>query len=159
MADQIRVNGNLHSWGSITVKAGGSRYYGFDLVSYADKRERVKGYGTGRAHVPRGRSSGKYTVEPVKLRGPKSTMAALRADLAAQSPDKKSYGSVEFEIVVQYVEPGSSELPICDELSRCVYVGTSTSHEESADPLKEEIECDCMLIRRNGLSLFEGSGL
>jgi hypothetical protein len=156
MADQIRVNGNLMSWGSITVKVGGARFYGFDLVSYGDKRERAYSYGQGRHHAPRGRSAGKYTPEPVKLRGPKTTMAALRKELADQSSDKKSYGNTECEIVVQFVEPGSSELPICDELQRCVYVGTSASHEESPDPLKEEVELSTMLVLRNGLSLFDG---
>src|SRR6185436_16366674 len=47
MTDSIRVNGNSHSWGSIVVKIAGVKYYGFDEISYGDKRERVKGYGLG----------------------------------------------------------------------------------------------------------------
>jgi hypothetical protein len=89
------------------------------------------------------------------LRGPKGTINALRAQLASLSPDKKSYGNTVIEIVVQYVT--DDEEPLTVELERCVYTGTSSSDEESPDPLKEEIELDCMLIRRNGLTLFDSS--
>jgi hypothetical protein len=156
MADTIRVNGNQLSWGSIIVKIDGERIYGFTSISYADKRERVKAYGMGRHHAPRGRSRGKYTVEPVKLGGWKGSVQALRQALADRATDQTSYGDVEFEIVVQYVEPGD-EFPIQADIERCVWVGNSSSEEEGADPLKEEIEIDAMLIRRNGLTLFDAS--
>jgi hypothetical protein len=155
MADQIRVNGNMHSWGSIIVKIDGDRFYGFNSISYGDKRERVKGYGMGRHQAPRGRSRGKYTTDPVKLGGPKSTIQALRAQLAARASDGKSYGDVEFEIVTQYVESG--ETPMTVEIERCVITANITNDEEGPDPLKDEVEIDCMLIRRNGLTLFDGS--
>lgn len=155
MSDQLRVNGSIASWGHIVLKIEGERYYGFDQISYADKRERVKGYGMGRHHAPRSRSAGKYSTDGVKLRGPKRTIQAVREHLASLSPDHASYGNVEFEIVVQYVT--NDEPAQTDELERCVYVGSSTNHEESPDPLKEEIEIDTMLIRRNGLTLFDGS--
>jgi hypothetical protein len=158
MADQLRVNGNLTSWGHIIIRAGVEEFSGFDSITYADKRERVKAYGTGRHHAPRGRSAGKYTTDPVKLRGPKTTVEALRAYLASQSSNGKSYGDVEFQIVVQYaVGTGSSEVPMYVELERCVIVSDSSSHEESADHLKDEIEIDTMLIRRNGRTLFDSS--
>lgn len=155
MADAIRINGSQHSWGSIVLKLDGDRYYGFTAISYADKRERVKAYGMGRHHAPRGRSRGKYTTEPVKLTGWKSSIQALRAALAARAADGVSYGDVEFEIAVQYVEEG--EQPMNVAIERCVIVGNSSSDEESADPLKEEIEIDCMLIRRNALVLFDAA--
>lgn len=158
MADQIRVNGNLMSWGQITLRCGIEEFSGFNSITYADKRERVKAYGMGRHHAPRGRSAGKYSTDPVKLRGPKSSIEALRAGLAAQAPDGTSYGNVEFNIIVQYsAEPTSTEPPMSVELERCVFSSDSSSHEESADPLNDEIECDCMLIRRNGRTLFDAS--
>ncbi len=153
MSDPIRVNGNDYSWGSIILKIQGELYSGFTGISYADKRERTKGYGMGRHHAPRSRSAGKYTTENVKLTGPISSMNALRAGLAARSSNKRSYGNVVFEIAVQYVE--SDNVPVHVDIERCTYVGTSTSHEESAEILKEEVEIDCMLIRRNGLELFD----
>jgi hypothetical protein len=155
MADQIRVNGNILSWGSIKIKIAGEPYYGFNSLSYADKRERVKVYGMGKHQAPRGRSRGKYSTDPVKLGGPKASVQQLREALAAKSTDGVSYGDVEFEIIGSYYE--SNELPILVQIERCVIVGNSASEEEGADPLKEELEIDCMKIYRNGLTLFDSS--
>lgn len=153
MADQITVNGNQISWGSIVLKLRSQRFYGFTGISFADKRERVKGYGQGRHHAPRGRSAGKYSVENVKLTGWKASVQQLRQELAVGSLVPGGYGDTEFEIDVQYIEP--DEIPIQVVIERCVWAGNSTSDEESPDPLKEEIELDTMLIRRNGLVLFD----
>ena len=158
MADQLRVNGNLVSWGHITVRCGAEEWSGFDSITYADKRERVKAYGMGRHHAPRGRSAGKYSTDPVKLRGPKSTVEAMRKYLAQQSSNGKSYGDTEFLIIVQYsVGTGSTEPPMQVELERCVIISDSSSHEESAEHLRDEIEIDTMLIRRNGRTLFDST--
>lgn len=153
MGDSVRVNGNIMSWGSIRVKIATDTFYGFTSISYADKRERAKVYGMGRHHAPRGRTRGKYSTEPVKLKGPKDTIDALRAKLASLSPSGTTYGDTEFEIVVQYVEADIA--PITVEINSCVYSGTSSSEEEGPDALQEEIEIDCMTIRRNGLALFD----
>lgn len=153
--DQIRVNGNVHSWGSIIVKVGGFRFTGFTSINYGDKRERVKLWGMGRHHAPRGRSSGKYTPDPVQLGGPKSSFNALREALALLSPDQASYGNVEFEIAVQFIE--FDELPMNVGIEGCVWSGDSSKHEESPDPLKDEAEFDCMRIRRNGKTLFDST--
>jgi hypothetical protein len=159
MSDQIRVNGNAYSWGSIAVKIGGEPFYGFTAVSYGDKRERSKGYGMGRHQAPRLRSRGRYTTDPVKLAGPKGTVQELRAMLASSSADGVSYGDVEFLVVIQYVEATVSggETPITVELERCVISADVSSDEEGPDFLKDEIELDCMLVRRNGLTLFDSS--
>lgn len=155
MSDQIRVNGNQLSWGSIVLKLDQELFTGFTGISFADKRERVKAYGQGRHHAPRGRSRGKYTIEPVKLTGWKSSVQIFRTQLAARSLDGKSYGDVEFQVIVQYVE--ADETPLTVAIERCVWAGNSSSDEENPDPLKEEIELDAMLIRRNGLVLFDAS--
>jgi hypothetical protein len=156
MSDPVRINGNIYGWGSIKVKVDGDLYHGFDKVDFGDKRGRVKQWGTGRHQAPRGRTSGKYEPDPTKLRGPKSTMQALRAKLAAKSSDGTSYGNSEFLIVVQWVEPGE-ETPINVEIQRCVIVGDASSNEENGDPSKDEVEIDCMYIIRNGLTLFDAS--
>lgn len=154
MSDEIRVNNNLLSWGSIVLKVASDRYTGFTGITYADKRERVKGYGLTKHHAPYGRSRGKYTIEPVKLVGWKKSVAALRSGLALLSSDGVSYGDVEVQIDLQYVE---DDVPLQVEIGRCVWVSNSSSDEESADPLKEEIEFDAMWIKRNGLVLFDAS--
>ena len=97
MSDPIRVNENQHSWGSIILKLDYEPFTGFTAIAFADKRERVKAYGMGRHHAPRGRSRGKYTIEPVKLTGWKGSVAIFREQLAARSVDGSSYGDVEFQ--------------------------------------------------------------
>lgn len=154
MSDEIRVNGNLHSWGSIVARVNDERFYGFTAINYGDSRERVKGHGMGRHQAPRGRSRGKYDTEEVTLTGFKGSMAQLRQALA-DAEGTTTFGDIEFQIVVQYIE--DDDTPITDELDRCVYTGTTASNEEGPDPLKEEIKIDCMLIRWNGLTLFDNS--
>jgi len=155
MSDAIRVNNNQHSWGSITFKLNGERYTGFTAISFGDKRTRVKAYGMGRHHAPRGRSKGKYETDPVKVTGWKSSVHALRVALAKVSLDGKSYGDVEFQGLVQYIERDDTEITV--ELDRLVWMSNTTSDEESPDPLKEDFELDVMLIRRNDLVLFDAS--
>jgi len=155
MADQRRINGNVVGWASITLRIDDEIFTGFTSLSYADKRERTKLYGMGKHYAPRARTRGKYTVEPVKLKGPKSTIQAVRDKLASKSSDGNSYGDYEFHINAQYVEDFEPEMYV--DIERCVYVGTSSSEEENPDPLQEEIEIDAMAIRRNGQTLFDGS--
>lgn len=153
MSDAIKVNNNQFSWGSIIAKFGGSRFTGFTGVSFSDKRERVKAYGMGRHHAPRGRSRGKYTIEPVKVTGWKASVQKLREELALRATNGRSYGDVSFQLIVQYIDTGENDINV--EIDGCVWMSNTTSDEESPDPLKEEFELDAMLIRRNGLVLFD----
>lgn len=153
--DGIRVNGNAYSWGSMYLRIGGEEFTGFTEITYGDKRTRVKGYGMGRHQAPRLRSRGKYETDPVKLKGPKGSIQALRAFLAQFSLNGISYGDVEFGIFVQFIE--SDEVPINVELRRCIWQSNNESAQESPDPLMDEIEVDTMAILRNGLTLFDSS--
>jgi hypothetical protein len=155
MSDQVRINGAMHSWSSTKLKIGAERYTGITSVSYGDKVERVKGYGMGRSHAPRGRSAGKYTAEPVKLRGSKSTIEAIRNQFALLAPDGKSMGLAEQDINLQFVEAG--DLPMNVRLRGCKIAEDMSSHEENPDPLQDEITFDCMYIMRNGKTLFDST--
>lgn len=154
MSDEIRVNGNTHSWGSITIKAGEQQFTGFTEISYADSRERGKGYGMGKHQAPTRRSRGKYAVENTKLKGFKATIQQLREDLAALG-DGTNYGDVEFLVVIQYIDTGDKSITV--ELGRNVFVKNSSSESEGSDPLQEDIELDTMWIKRNGKTLFDSS--
>lgn len=154
MADELRVNGNLYGWGSIVAKVDGERFYGIASINYGDKLERAKSYGMGRHHAPRGRTPGKYSTEPVAVKMEKKTAQEMRATLAKKSASGTSYGAVEFEIVVQFIEGTDVQT---DVLERCTWAGDASKNEESPDPLYDEVELDCMLIRRNGLVLFDDS--
>lgn len=152
MPDQVRINNSMYSWASIEVKVDGDIFHGFTSIGYEDSRERVHAYGMGRAHAPRGRTSGKYTPGPASLSGPKSSVRALLKKLAEAGTGKKtSFGDTVFQIVVQYNEP--DEVPITDELVDCVVTKVGASHEEGPDPLEEELELHVMKIVRDGRTL------
>jgi len=155
MSDQFRINGNMVSWASISLSAGINKYTGFNSITYGDKRERVEGYGMGRSHAPRGRSAGKYSTEVSKLRGPKSTIEALRSDLALLSPDQRSYGNIEFVCSVRFIEVGDTIMNVV--LHKCVLITDMSQHEESPDPLFDEIEIKPLYIVRNGKTLFDST--
>jgi hypothetical protein len=110
----------------------------------------------GRHHAPRGRSSGKYSTESVKLTGWKTSVANARAALAALAPDQRSYGNVEFMISVFYSELEEPNQDV--QITGCVWIGSTVSEEESPDPLKEDVEIDCMAIKRNGFTLYDSTG-
>lgn len=155
MADQVRINGNLYSWSSVKFLIDGDPYTGITSITYADKRERAYGYGMGRHHAPHGRSAGKYTPDPVKVTMWRGAAQAARTALAALALDQISYGNVRFVASVQYIEIG--EVPINVTIEGCVWTANSATDEESPDPLKEEVELNPMLIRRNGLVLFDST--
>ncbi len=155
MADNARVNGNQFSWASVILKINGERFYGFTSVAWDEKRERILAYGMGRHHAPRGKSAGKYTPGPLKLTGWKGSMQAAKDALAARASDGISYGNVEFEVVVQIVEPG--ETPITVQARRCTWAANTSSHEENPDPLKDDAEIQPMFYRVNGKTLYDSS--
>ena len=155
--DTISVNGNLISWSSCDLRINNDSFRGFTSFTYSEKRERSLGYGAGRAHGPRGRSAGKYTPDPVKLKGFKDSVNALREYLAALAPDGISYGDVEVPIVLQFVEPGKD--PVTLKFERCVWTSTSGGAEEGADPLQDEIEFSVMSVSTNGKTLYNSQSV
>lgn len=154
MADEVRVNGNAMGWASVEFKVGGERFYGVKSISYSDSRTRSKVWGMGRHQAPRGQTSGKYDVDPVQVTIEKESAKALRAALAAKSADSKSFGSVEFEIVVQYTEGARN---VTDELHRCTWSKSTSKSEEGPDALYEDVEFNCLQIEWDGKTLFDGS--
>jgi hypothetical protein len=153
--DSVRINGFIHSWGSIKVKIADEQYVGFTGLGFGDKLERVFAYGMGPHHAPRAQSRGKYSTEPVKLKGPPGSIQTLRSVLAAKSASGTSYGSVEFEVIAQFFTTG--DVPITVQLESCLWAENASQHDESPDPLSEEITFTTMKVRRNGLVLFDDS--
>jgi hypothetical protein len=151
MGDQIRVNGNILSYGSLKATIASEIFTGFTSVGWDHKRERTKVHGMSPDQGPRARTRGKYTPGPVKLKGPKSTMQALKAALADLSSDGFSYGDVEFPMVLQGIE---AEESFVVEFERCTFTGTSSTFEEGAEGLMEECELDVMYIYEDGLQLW-----
>lgn len=154
MSDQIRVNGNLYSYGSIKIKIDGTPFYGFNSISYGDSRTRSKSYGTGKSQSPRGKTRGKYETDPVTLSGDKDTVREFRKALA-DAGDGRSAADTLFQIVVTYSEDGLGQ--IVDEIEDCHLSKNTSSSEEGGDPLKEDVEIDCMRIRWDGITMFDES--
>ena len=155
MADSIRVNGQVFSFTSLVLKINSVKWHGFTAINYAQKRTRVKLYGMGRHGAPRGRTGGKYEIDPVTVKLAKSSGQQLRRELAQQAPDQKSYGNVEFEMVLQYIDAGEQSVTV--EFQGCVIVGESSTNEEGGDPSIEELTLGVMRIVTNGLTLFDSS--
>jgi hypothetical protein len=159
MSDQYYINGNQYGWASIVLKFAGDVFTGFRSISYGDKRERSYAYGMGRPGQPRGRTAGKYTPDEIKLGGFKGSAQILLDTLAASASDQRSYGNVEIEITVQYLETssGANEVPILVEMHNCVVTGVASSEEEGPDALADEITLSTMGIVRNGTTLYDGT--
>lgn len=155
MSDLKRVNGRAPSWGGIIIKIGEERYYGITGVGYGDKLEMIMGYGMGRHHAPTRRSAGKYSTDPGKLKMYKDSAEVLRSALAALAEDGRSYGTVEFEIVVQIVWPNGTPLNV--EIHRVRLSEEATQHDEGPELLMEDLTYSCMSIVKNGKTLFDSS--
>lgn len=155
MGDAVRVNGQMISWQSVTLKIGVEKYTGFTAVEYGDKRERSLAYGAGKHGAPRGKSAGKYTPDPLVITVWKSTAKAILADLAALATDGKSYGNVSTDIVVSFVEP--SDATVIVEALGCTLQEMAASHEEGPEGLNEKLTFQPMRIKRDGKSLYDGT--
>lgn len=150
MANEVRINGNTLSWGSVICRVNGQPQNWPTSISYAEKRERGVVYGMGRHHAPRGRTSGKYSVENPKMKGPRSDVQGF-LEYLAQLADGSSYGDARFDVVLQYVEEGQS---VTVEIEDCRIVGVSSSDDEGTEALQDEVEIQAMRLRRNGKSLY-----
>jgi hypothetical protein len=154
MSDQPRINGNTYGWASITLKIGAQVFSGIKAVSYGDSRERGKGYGMGRHHGPRARTSGKYSTDPCVISAEKATASAIRAQLASTSDTGTSFGNTEAQVVVEYTENG---VGFTDIVQRCTLTKQTGKREENPDPLYDDLEFDCMWIDWDGKHLFDDS--
>lgn len=152
MADEIRINGIAHSWGSTKLKIDGERYTGISSISYSDKLETAFGYGMGKSHKPRSQSRGKYSAEQIVMKVQTSTAQAIRETLAEKG-DGISYGVVNVPIVLQYLEP--DDTPITVEFEDCRLVEDGSADEEGSDVLTVEIKWSTFGIRRNGKTLYQ----
>lgn len=154
MSDPRHIPGNALSWSSIKAYVDDQPYSGFTSISGGDKRERQYGFGMGAHHGPSRVSRGKYTPEPLKVTGFKSSVQILRQALADKSDTGTSYGDVVFDFVEQYLEAENS---ITVEYLECRWIENAHSHEENPDPLKEDFVLMPMRVKRNGLVLYDDS--
>lgn len=141
--DKVRINGNLYDFGSTSLRLADEPIYGYVSVSWAQKRERQKGYGAGKDRLPQGRTRGRMAYENLKIKVRRDTASAIKTQLAARAADGQSYGDADDVLaVLQYVEEESNQEPVLVEFADCAYVGESNVSEEEGGPDYVEIELD-----------------
>ncbi len=154
MSDVVEVNGVQASWGSISAKVDGDRYFGITEITFGDKLETVFAHGMARHQAPRGRSRGKYTTDEGKIKLFVGSAKALREALAAAG-NGDSYGLTQFTLEVQIVEASSNEPPVDTVLFDCRLGAITNTFTEGNEALQEEYTFSCMRIERDGLTLYE----
>lgn len=145
-----RINGNLYSWASITIRVDSTLISNIKSITYGDARNRAKGYGAGRQFGPIGQTSGKYETEKVVCTIEKQELTDLRKALADRA-GSDSFGDSVFQIVVQYDESGRH---ITDVIDGCSFSKNSSKADDGGDPLYEDVEFDCLSISWNGVTLY-----
>ena len=153
MSDQKRVNGNLYSKASCTLKVAGEIFEGWDAVEFGDKRERAYAFGAGKHGGPRGKTKGRYTPDLLVVTFQTDSAAACRTSLAAKAPDGVSYGEASVLITLTIDEPGLGVQLL--EFEDCTLAEDSASVEDSAEHVAEKLSFMPMRVRRNGNSLFD----
>ncbi len=155
MAGRILENGKQYSWGSVRlILANGTiEIEGYSEITWGQKRNRTKGRGQGRHQAPQVRSNGEYDVDNVKFAFRVDHADELRDRLAELAPDRRSYGDVEFEIMVQLVEEKVSTL----EFRQATVAGEGGSYKSGPEGMMEELEFDIMRALKNGKTLYNSS--
>ena len=155
MSDDAILQDNLVSWGSHIMKIDGERWTGFTAFSGGtDKLERAYGYGMNRSHAPIGRTAGKYTPPSPGFTMHASTYIKFIDYLRSKSPNGRSIGGVEFQLMLQVAEGSiSSDM----EWQRCTLSERTPKAEETADSQTREVVLSCMRYIEDGTTLFDSS--
>jgi hypothetical protein len=100
---------------------------------------------------------GQYSVEGSSLKMYKSSALALIEKLCQKSKNGKSYGSVPFHFVLQYVE---DDISITEELFGCQISGRKASASQGSEGLVDEIPIMVMYAKLStpniqGMTLFD----
>ena len=145
-----RVNNVILSWNSMTTKIDGDPYEGIIGLDYDQGRERKIVYGQRKDGTPLGKTSGRYSVKPVKLRMLRDSADTFTDYLTTQGLG--SYGDAVFQINCQYVEPGSK--PITVILTGCTVDDENDVNAEGVDELVTEFTIGALACIKNGKRLW-----
>lgn len=144
----MNINGNEHSWASVSLRFGSTVVTDIKGVKYADEIEGAEPvFGTGR-HA-RGRTAGRYKVGDCSITFYKSGHKKLLQGLP------NGFGDVRGTAVVQYRE-GSDV--ITDTLEDVRIMGGDGGAEDGTDPLEVEVKISPMRISWNGKYLVAKAG-
>ena len=148
--DLERVDFNPHSWPSLIWTINGQQIFGVTAISPIKwKRERVDGYGMGRSHAPRTYSHGKVSFENLKVKVYADSVEAVRNYYASFAEDGLSFTNPKLTHTIEYVE-ADNPLNKLVRLESVAWVDEGGSHDESPDPLFEELEFKYLRCWING---------
>jgi hypothetical protein len=151
MSDRILYNGNLVGWSSYLLKINGLSYTNLTEVSDGDKLERAYGYGMSRSHKPIGKTPGKYTPDPLKIKFYQHSRGLLMNDLVQTSPDNSLANVPDFPVFLQYLERETTSSTLFVDCSVTSIVESIT---ESNEGVMCEVEFMPLYIERDGITLF-----
>ena len=154
MSDQKRVNGNLFSKASCTLKVDGEVFEGWSTIEYGDKVEAPFAYGAAKHAGPRGTTEGRYTPDPLVIGWHADTAKDVRAKLAQLATDGASIGkprvlitlTIDEELGVQFVE---------FEGCRLREIGNSV--DDSAEAVIEKHTFQTLRVKRDGQTIYDQS--
>lgn len=161
MPGQLRLNNAIYSWEDCIFKfdnqqvTPGGNPWNVVAVDFGDKRERKVVYSNRRSGRPRGRTRGKYSVEPPTLKMLYAQGVELMNYLQQQGGGN-SYGDTQFTMTVQVSTPlVAGSVPITTILADCTIDGVKDDGvEEGIDELLYEFTLGSLSVTRNGLKLW-----
>jgi hypothetical protein len=140
------INGVVHDWSSVRISVRGKTILGVRTLTYSDKLESTKVYGTH--PQPLGRTRGRYEAEgSLGL-----YLAEANELLTILGP---GFSEVPFDIICSYSD-GVSPV-ITDTLRGARLVGPATDYSEGGDPLGLEFDLDILAILWNGKASVKNS--
>lgn len=134
------INGTMHEWSSITLKAKGKTYTRVKSINYSEKLTPTKVYGTSADVI--GRTRGMREVD-ADLELYLDEWRLLQADLGP------GFYEVPFEITVAYAEDNVST--IVDTLVGCRIQELGASQSQGADALTRKVGLSVMKLLPNGV--------
>lgn len=152
---ETRLNSTPFSATSCGWLIAGAPFVGITALSYGQKRERKKVWGSRRDGTALGMTSGKYDVDNPSITMLRSSYQRLIELLTL--PGLGSYGDAIFPIVATYSEPQASLAgvpPIVVLIEGCRIVSEKDSYAEGIDEQVTELELAAMSVTRNGLRLW-----
>lgn len=145
MSIDVDLNTPQLSWASIEVRADGEApIVGIVSVKYSDQVEETIVH-AGRRQ-PIGRTRGKYSVAEVSL--------TLLEYAARAITSQAGWMDRIRTIVVQYGEEGAETHT--DVIEGVRFLSVDGGGEEGTDPLKREIKCSALKIKRDGVYAING---
>lgn len=149
------VNGTAYSWGS------GRFIFVDDYVeavceySYDEKLEVAHGYGLNKSQAPLKQSTGKYMPGVLKVKGFQGGVQKMREYLAKYSANGRSYGTVIFSVMLQYIDQNEAPIDVLFEGVR--WTSNNESRTNDSELNQDEFELKFTKMSRNKFTLYDSS--